>query len=91
MMTGRRLVSRAFFRLLLVAQIIAVVLSGIAAAEQPPAPVTAPGRSEAEDMHPRFDWRLNGSHGVDGRQGVAWEEGGCCISGSTTLSRYDGD
>jgi hypothetical protein len=91
MMTDRRLTSRAFFRLLLVAQIIAVVLSGIAAAEQPPAPVTAPGRSEAEDMHPRFDWRLNGSHGVDGRQGVAWEEGGCCISGSTTLSRYDGD
>ena len=70
-----------------------LALSGCALAEaaQPPAPVTAPGRAEAEDMSPRYAYSLNGSCEVDGRQGIAWEGGCYYVSGSTTLSRYDGD
>ena len=84
---------RVIVMLLLVVQISVFVVSGaaLAEAEQPPAPVTVQGRAEAEDMRPLFDYSLNGSHDVDGRQGIAWEGGCYYISGSTTLSRYDGD
>jgi len=57
----------------------------------PPVPVTVPGRPEAEDLSPLRAYSLNGSHAVDGRQGIAWEDGGYWVSGSTTLSRYDGE
>ena len=77
---------------LMIAAMIMPALSGIAVAEaQPPAPVTVPGRPEAEDTSPRHAWTLGGSHAVDGRQGVAWDEGFYIISSSTTLTRYDAD
>ena len=91
MNTGRSMLFRALVPLLVVAQIIALAALGPVAssAEQPSAPITAPGRSEAGDMNPRHSYTLNGVHAVDGRQGVAWTGDGYCISGSTTLSRYD--
>lgn len=36
-------------------------------------------------------YTLNSSHEVDGRQGVAWENGLYYVSGSTTLSVYDAE
>ena len=36
-------------------------------------------------------YTLESSHEVDGRQGVAWENGRYYVSGSTTLSVYDAD
>ena len=42
-------------------------------------------------MNPPYAYALSASHAVDGRQGVAWEAGATYVSGSTTLSRYDGD
>ena len=92
MMTGKYLQYRILV-LLFVALFGALAASGfvLAESEQPPAPVTAPGRAEAEDLSPRYAYALNGSHEVDGRQGIAWEGGCFYVSGSTTLSRYDGD
>ena len=58
---------------------------------QPPQPVTVPGKPEAEDMRPLHAYALNEAHAVDGRQGIAWEGSCRYVSGSTTLSRYDGD
>ena len=82
-----------FITLLLVAQAGPLTASGMALAEgqQPPAPVTVPGRVEAGDLSPRHTYALNGVHAVDGRQGIAWYEGGYIVSGSATLSRYDGE
>ncbi len=77
--------------LLFVALVNALVISLSAFAEQPPAPITATGRAEAEDMRPLYAYSLNDIHEVDGRQGIAWEGGCFYVSGSTTLSRYDGD
>jgi len=36
-------------------------------------------------------YTLESSHEVDGRQGIAWEEGRYYVSGSTSLSVYDSD
>ena len=59
--------------------------------ETKPAPVTVSGRPEeqAEELLPRYTYELNGVHEVDGRQGIAWENGRYYVSGSTTLSVYD--
>ena len=62
-----------------------------AEAAQPSQPVTVPGRPEAEAAQPLHAYALNAAHAVDGRQGIAWEGGSRYVSGSTTLSRYDGD
>jgi len=80
--------------LLLVAVLInALAASGFALAEaaQPLAPVTVPGRAEAGDTGLRYTYTLSGVHAVDGRQGIAWADGCCYVSGSTTLTRYDAD
>ena len=68
----------------------AMTVPGFAAV---PAPVTVPGRPEdrGEDLLPRYEYGLIASQRVDGRQGIAWEDGEYWVSGSTTLSRYDGD
>ena len=88
MNTGRHLIFCVLFMLLLVAW---MSLPALSEAEPPAAPVTVPGRAEAEAMSPLRDYSLNGSHEVDGRQGIAWEGGSFYVSGSTTLSRYDGE
>ena len=69
---------------------LALSVPGQAAA---PAPVTVPGRPEdrAENLLPRYEYERVSSQRVDGRQGIAWEGGEYWVSGSTTLSRYDGD
>jgi len=54
-----------------------------------PAPVTVYGRPEEEGLVPGYRYALLASHEVDGRQGIAWEDGAYWVSGSTTLSRYD--
>ena len=56
-----------------------------------PAPVTVTGRPEETVSGPGYAYGLSGVHEVDGRQGVAWEDGICYISGSTTLTKYDAD
>ena len=56
-----------------------------------PAPVTVTGRPEEFVFGPEYAYDLSGAHEVDGRQGVAWEDGCFYISGSTTLTRYDAD
>ena len=91
MNAGRRMLSRALMPLVLAAQIIVLAALGpvAASAGQPPAPVTVPGRAEADDLNPLHAYTLDGVHAVDGRQGVAWAGDGYCVSGSTTLSRYD--
>ena len=47
------------------------------------------GTSEETDQEAVYT--LASSHEVDGRQGVAWEDGIYYVSGSTTLSVYDED
>lgn len=56
-----------------------------------PAPVTVPGRPEEDGdiMRPKHKYSLSGSHPVDGRQGIAYENDTYYVSGSTTLSKYD--
>ncbi|MBO7700103.1 MAG: PQQ-like beta-propeller repeat protein, partial [Eubacteriaceae bacterium] len=44
-----------------------------------------------EHMLPNYTYALTGVHEVDGRQGIAWYEGMYYVSGSTTLSVYDGE
>lgn len=70
--------------------LIAMTAPGYAAA---PAPVTVPGRpdDEAAGLLPRYAYELVSAQRVDGRQGIAWECGEYWVSGSATLSRYDGD
>ena len=93
MITGRQMFYRAIMPLLTAALITVPGALGpaAAAAGQPPAPVTVPGRAEADDLNPRHSYVLNGVHAVDGRQGIARTEDGYCVSGSATLSRYDAD
>lgn len=70
--------------------LLLTVLSGFApAALADAAPVTVKGRAEESVSIPGYAYTLDGIHEVDGRQGVAWEDGACYISGSTTLTRYD--
>ena len=61
--------------------------------EKMPAPVTAYGRPEenADIMRPKYKYSLTGSHPVDGRQGIAYENDIYYVSGSATLSKYDAD
>ena len=41
--------------------------------------------------HVNSEYTLESSHEVDGRQGIAWENGLYYVSGSTTLSIYDAE
>ena len=68
-----------------------LLLPAAARGEAFPAPVTIAGRAEAQpdELLPAFDWVLREAHAVDGRQGIAWENGEYWVSGSTTLSRWD--
>ena len=56
-----------------------------------PAPITQRGRFEEKrsGMLPWNRYGLSSSHEVDGRQGIAWEDGKYYVSGSTSLFRYD--
>lgn len=56
-----------------------------------PVPVGVMGRDEQDPtlMLPRYTYTLASVHEVDGRQGIAWDDGVFFVSGSTTLSRYD--
>ncbi|MBR5341752.1 MAG: hypothetical protein IK151_07490 [Erysipelotrichaceae bacterium] len=56
-----------------------------------PAPVTVKGRIEedAASMAPVHSYELKEAHEVDGRQGIAYENGRYYVSGSTTLTVYD--
>ena len=58
-----------------------------------PAPVTVAGRPEkdAANTAPLHAYSLLEAHEVDGRQGIACENGTYYVSGSTTLSRYGAD
>lgn len=44
-----------------------------------------------EDTADTYIYTLESSHEVDGRQGIAWENGLYYVSGSTSLSVYDAD
>ena len=56
-------------------------------------PVTTVGRYEEDPNKtlPGFSYTLDSVHQVDGRQGIAWDNGEYYVSGSTTLSHYDKD
>ena len=56
MITGRQLCFRPLALMLAVVLVNALVVSGFALAEaaQPPAPVTVPGRAEAEETGARY-------------------------------------
>ena len=75
--------------------ILALLLYGMTACAEAgaPAPVTVPGRPEAvpADRLPAHSYTLSSVQAVDGRQGIACENGEYWVSGSTTLSRYDAD
>ena len=45
--------------------------------------------SAAENAADTYSYTLDSSHEVDGRQGIAWENGLYYVSGSTSLSVYD--
>ena len=73
---------------------LALAISTLALAEaKAPAPVTVPGRPEAEVsvMLPARAYALADVHAVDGRQGIACEDGEFWVSGSATLSHYDAE
>ena len=73
--------------------LIALLMTAMPGFASAPAPVTVPGRPEdaAENLLPRYEYRLVSSQRVDGRQGIAWEDGEYWVSGSAALSRYDGE
>ena len=56
-----------------------------------PAGVTGRYEEDEKQMLPRNTYILLGAHEVDGRQGIAWYDGMYYVSGSTTLSVYDGE
>ena len=58
-----------------------------------PAPVTISGRPEEETdgQRPVHTYTPVSSQEVDGRQGIAWEDGRYYVSGSKSLSVYDKD
>ncbi|MCR5135501.1 MAG: C40 family peptidase [Oscillospiraceae bacterium] len=58
-----------------------------------PVPVMQEGRTEdgTDMLLPRSSYALHSSHAVDGRQGIACEDGIFYVSDTATLSRYDGD
>ena len=71
--------------------LLAALLLLASASLAEPAPVTVMGRPEDTTLGPGYAYELTAVHEVDGRQGVAWEDGSSYISGSTTLTRYDAD
>lgn len=80
-------------RTILCALLLALISTAASGRAAAPAPVTVPGRPEdrAEDLLPRYEYERIEVRRVDGRQGIAWENGEYWVSGSATLSRYDGD
>ena len=48
-------------------------------------------KTAADNNADTYSYVLDSSHEVDGRQGIAWENGLYYVSGSTTLSVYDED
>ena len=76
---------------LLAAGILSVTAIAPTIAKAAPQPVTVSGRYEedANKSLPGFTYTLDSVHRVDGRQGIAWENGEYYVSGSTTLSHYD--
>ena len=74
------------------ASILMIILLCITSAyATEPAPVTVPGRPEEGVSGPGYAYDLSGIYEVDGRQGVAWADGDCFISGSASLTRYDAE
>ena len=73
--------------------LLALLSASVPGFASAPAPVTVSGRpeAEAESLLPRYEYELIAAQRVDGRQGIAWENGEYWVSGSTSLSRYDGD
>lgn len=57
------------------------------------APVSVMGRYEEQTktLSPNYQYKLKEAHEVDGRQGIAYDNGNYYVSGSTTLSIYDKD
>ena len=53
--------------------------------------LTLSGCGASDEIAQEIAYTLTSSHEVDGRQGVAWENGLYYVSGSTTLSVYDED
>ena len=51
--------------------------------------VTDPYTTDDNLSLPSFSYTLNDVHEVDGRQGIAWENGYFYVSGNTTISVYD--
>ena len=51
----------------------------------------AAGSTASDSASAAYTYTLASSHEVDGRQGIAWENGLYYVSGSTTLSVYDAD
>ena len=64
-----------------------------AAETQKPAPHTVMGRQEsnANVILPGFTYTLEAAQAVEGRQGVAYDNGEYWVSGSDVLARYDKD
>ena len=69
-------------RILLIA-VTVMLAAGITACASKP----ADEEGSAEPVETVYT--LESSHAVDGRQGIAWEDGRYYVSGSTTLSVYD--
>ena len=74
----------------LLTMLLAALLLLTSASLAESAPVTVMGRPEETISGPGYVYDLTAVHGVDGRQGVAWNTG-FFISGSTTLTKYDVD
>lgn len=64
-------------------------LASPSAAPETYAESTARPEDNPSLLMPAHSYELGGSFEVDGRQGVAYENGTLWVSGSTTLSRYD--
>ena len=62
-----------------------------AAADDTSVDSAAADSTAAESAPSAYTYTLASSHEVDGRQGIAWENGLYYGSGSTTLSVYDAD
>ena len=74
----------------LLTMLLAALLLLTSASLAESAPVTVMGRPEETISGPGDVYDLAAVHEVDGRQGVAWDNG-FFISGSTTLTKYDVD
>ena len=56
---------------------------------KPPTNVMGRYEENKEELFPRYEYVLEETHKVDGRQGIAYEKGNYYVSGSTTLSQYN--